>query len=362
MSIYKTIESGSGQFEKKLVLLQPTNLSGSYLKFTKADRTDLSGRFFGNLFSSFNLPITVEQIQDYTTGKYSNTAFQYLNQDKVIVVEIPKNSYGEMIDGKTVVLTVPTSSGQTTMYSTFFKNSIIDSIGNQIYSDPNQQSSEIGQTYNVQELPGQAGLANAKSGYSSNVAYLFADKKQKPENNSNYSWATSSKYFRTQTGLPTGVIGAKFAANYSSADGSVVDVPVGIVYLDKGFAVITDPTIVNTFSYNSGAKNPDGSAYSGGADFTSIYFDSGSTLTFQSFNTEFIQHAVCIALPNEFYQSSNPTFTEAYGADNQEGNPVAITEIGLYNDKYELIAIAKTNKPLAKSKSSVLSFDITIRV
>ena len=361
MSIYKTIESGSGQFEKNLVPLQATTLTTSALKFTKADRTDLSSRFFGNLFASFNLPITVEQIQDFTTGEYANTAFQYLNQDTVIVVEIPKNSYGEMIDGKTVALTVPTTSGQTTMYSTFFKNSILDTAGNQIYSDPNQESSQFGQTFNTQELPGQAGLTNALSGYSSNVAYLFSDTTQKPEGNSNYSWASSSKYFRTQTGLPTGVIGSKFAANFSSADGSVVDIPVGIVYLDKGFAVITDPTIVANFAYSEGS-NPDATPYVGNANFTSIYFASGSTLTFQSFNTEFIQHAVCIALPNEFYQSNNPTFTEAFGADNQGNNPVAITEIGLYNANYELIAIAKTQKPLAKSKSSVLSFDITIQV
>jgi len=361
MSIYKTIETGSGQFQKSLIILSPTNLSGQYLNFTLADRTDLSGRFFGNLFSSFNLPITVDQLQNFSTGTFANTAFQYLNQDKVIIVEIPKNSYGEMVDGKSVALTVPTSGGSISMYSTFFKNSILDTAGNQIYSDPNQQSSQFGQTYNTLELPGQAGLINAISGYSSNVAYLFSDSIQRPENNSNYSWATSSNYFRTQTNLPTGVVGSKFAANYSSADGTVVDIPVGIVYLDKGFAVITDPTIVGSFSYSSGF-NSDGSAYSGGAAFTNIHFASGSTLTFQSFNTEFIQHAVCIALPNEFYQSTNPTFVEAFGADNLNNNPVAVTEIGLYNANYELIAIAKVNTPLAKTKSSVLSFDIQIRV
>lgn len=361
MSIYKTVETGSGQFEKTLVLLPSTNLGGDDLLFTEADRTDLSGRIFGNLFSSFNLPITVNQLQQFTTGIYANTAFQYLNQNKVIIVEIPKNSYGEMIDGKSVVLNVPTTAGTVTMYSTFFKNAVLDTAGQMIYSDPNQQSSQFGQTYNLQQLPGQASLANPLTGYSSNVAYLFSDSIQRPENNANYSWATSSKYFRTQNNLPTGIIGSKFAANYSSADGPTVDIPVGIVYLDKGFAVITHPTIVNSFYYLQGS-NLDGTGYSGDINFTEIYFQTGASLSFQSFNTEFVQHAVCVGLPNEFYQSNNPTFIEAYGADNLDNNPVAITEVGLYNANYELIAVAKLNKPIAKSKSSVISFDILIRV
>jgi len=360
MEIYKQIDSGSGVFEKKLIPLSQTILNGSNLKFTKVERTDLSNRFFGNLYSSFNLPITVGQKQKFTIGDYSTTAFQYLNRDSVIVAEIPKNTYGEMVDGKSIKLIVPLTSGRTmTLYSTFFRNSILDTSGHAIYSDPNQQSKEFGQSYNTIELPGQAGLTNPITGYSSNVAYMFCDSIQKPSNNSGYTWASTNKYFTSQTNLPTGVIGSKFAANYSSADG-IVDIPVGIAYLDKGFIVITHPSIVNDFDYTNAELN--GSSYAGDDKFTNIYFDSGSTLTFTSFNTEFIQHAVCIALPNEFYKSNNPTFLEAYGVDNIENSPVAITEIGLYNDKFELIAIAKSNKPLAKTKSSVLSFDITIRV
>ena len=359
MGIYKQIQSGSGVFQKNLNLLPQTSLVGPDLNFTKIDRTDLSSRIFGNLFSSFNLPITVLQQSNFTTGKYLNTAFQYLNQDTAIVLEIPKNTYGELIDGKTISLAIPVGTGTTTVYSTFFKNSLLNTAGHLIYSDPNQQSVEFGQTYTIQELPGQAGLANPLSGYSSNIAFLFSDSIQKPQNNSNYTWATNSKYFVNEQNLPTGIIGSKFPANYSSLDG-VVDVPVGIVYLDKGFIVITDPTIVSNFNYSS-AYNNDNSPYIGDSNFTDIHFASGCTLTFQSFNTEFVQHAVCIALPNEFYQSNNPTFTEAYGT-NVNNSPVAITEIGLYNDNFELIAIAKTNAPVAKNKSSVLSFDITIKV
>lgn len=356
MAIFKAIQSGSGVFQKTLNLLGQTSLVGPDLNFTKMDRTDLANRIFGNLFASFNLPITVQEQSDFTTGIYSNTAFQYLNQNTAIVLEIPKNTYGELIDGKSISLTIPVGSGSTNVYSSFFKNAI---LSHYIYSDPNQQSSEFGQTYQIQELPGQAGLATPLSGYSSNIAFLFSDSIQHPQNNSNLTWATNSQYFVNEPNLPTGVVGSKYPANYSSLDG-IVDVPVGIAYLDKGFIVLTHPTIVNNFSYTS-ALNLDDSAYVGDANFTQIHFASGSTLQFQSFNTEFTQHVICIALPNEFYQSNNPTFTEAYGT-NIANNPVAITEIGLYNSSMDLLAICKSAAPIGKNVSSILSFDITIKV
>ena len=358
MAIYKEIESGSGLFEKKLVLLPQTVLSNSQLKFTKAQRTDLTDRMFANLFASFNLPITLEQQQMFTGGVYQHTAFQYLNANDVIIVEIPKNSYGEMIDGKSISLTVPTNAGSVQIYSSFFKNSLLNTAGHMVYSDPNGQSKAFGQAYNISELPGQAGLTNPLNGYSSNIAFLFSDSIQRPEKNNTYTWSVGGKYFKGQTGLPTGVSGNKNAANYSSGDGTV-DIPVGIAYLDKGFIVITHPTIVNDFKHTAAFLN--GSGYTGTNKFSNIYFPTIANLAFSSFNTEFVQHAVCIALPNEFYKSNNPTFVQAYG-ENVEENPVAVTEIGLYNDKYELIAIAKTNKPLPKGKSSVLSFDIVIKV
>ena len=247
MAIYKEIENGAGNFEKKLVLLPQTALSGSDLKFTKAQRTDTTERIYGNLFSSFNFPIVLDDKQKFSVGEYADTAFQYLNQDDIIVVEIPKNTYGELIDGKSINLAIPTTGGTVNVFSTFFKNSILDTAGQMIYSDPNQQSSQFGQPYNIIELPGQAGLTNPISGYPSNVAFLFSDSIQKPNNNSSYSWGTNNKYFTTQTNLPTGVVGSKFAANYSSADGTV-DIPVGVAFFDKGFFVISHPTKLKSFN------------------------------------------------------------------------------------------------------------------
>lgn len=367
MAIYKAVEQGSGIFEKKLITLGVTSLNGEELKFSKADRTDLLS-YNANLFSSFNLPITTTQKNKFTgSGQFANSAFQHLNQDKVIVVEIVKNSYGEEIDGKTFSIKVPLKTGSVystiTCYSSFFSNSLISEIGEQLYSDPNQESAEFGQNYAITELPGQNGLPTPKSGYSSNVAFLFSDDIRKPRGNNSYTWSQDSKYFIGQYSVPPNLENFKWPANMSNSDGTGVDVPVGIVYLDKGFAVLTHPAIVNNFAHDQGI-NEDGSDYSGDAKFNNIHF-SGATLanvSFNSFNTEFIQRVSCFALPNEFYTSSNPTFVEAYGLTNTGNNPVAFTEVALYNSKYELIGIAKTSEPILKTKADIVTFDVQIKL
>lgn len=366
MAIFKEVESGSGIFEKKLVTLPQTTLTLNELNFTKCDRTDLSGRFFGNLFSSFNLPITSNDKNMFNIGKYANTAFKVLNQDKVIIIEIPKNTYGEMIDGKNINLTVPIVSGATPMvlslFSSFFKGTLVAQSGEKLYSDPNQFSEQFGQAYSTtEEIAGQSGAANPVKGYSSNVAYMFCDTIQKPANNASASWSTQGKFVGRITTPTSPEDGTKYAANFDASSG-VIDVPVGIAYLDKGFIVITHPTIVNNINYAI-ASNKNNTPYTGDANFTEIHFAADkASATFNSFNTEFIQHAICFCLPNEFFKSNNPTFAEAYGEDNLNNNPVAITEIGLYNANHELIAIAKTNQPVFKTKSSLLTFDVKIKV
>ncbi len=84
--------------------------------------------------------------------------------------------------------------------------------------------------------------------------------------------------------------------------------------------------------------------------------------TFQSFDTEFVQHITCLALPNEFYTSTNPTFIDVYGNNVTNSDYVRITEVGLYNAAGILIAIAKTSEPVYKNRAGVVSFDITLKV
>lgn len=366
-SILKPVEVGSGTFEKTLLDLGTQLLSGSTMPITKADRNELSNRYFGNLFASFNLPITDNQKDKFVSGIYSATAFSGFNQNRILVIEIPKDLYGESVDGKSIYCKLPVISGASSaetvieMYSTFFDSSELRRVGNAAYSDPNQPSSEFGQNFNSDdELPGQNGLANPLSGFSSNVAYLFSDQIKRPFGLPANSWATSNGRFKNQV---NGGTGTKFPALFEDNGVYSPDVPVGIAYLDKGFIVITHPAIVNNLSY-SAAQNSNNTIYTGGTGFTQIHYSSSTSAitSFKSFNTEYIQNVVCMALPNEFFTSNNPSFVDKYGNVIPSNAYVRITEIGLYNSNQELIAIAKTSEPIYKNKSGTVSFNVQLKV
>jgi hypothetical protein len=89
----KQVETGSTVFETN-ILKSNHSISGNLLKFTKASRIDLTNRPFGNLFTSFNLPILdSDKMLFQSGGTFYNTAIQDINVDEVILVEIPKNHY-----------------------------------------------------------------------------------------------------------------------------------------------------------------------------------------------------------------------------------------------------------------------------
>ena len=68
------------------------------------------------------------------------------------------------------------------------------------------------------------------------------------------------------------------------------------------------------------------------------------------------QHYFCRVPNKEFNFSSNPTFTSGSDGDFTVStyfkNPKSfVTQVGLYNDNNELLAVAKLSKPLLKSYS-----------
>lgn len=356
---FKPIENATS-FQRSLVYVPTPTLRGAEVKMVLASRVedifDDNKTMFGNMFSSLNLPCTTEDINEFLYGMYSTNAFQYLNTDTALIIEIPKNTYGELIDGKTIRLRLELENSQMIdIYSTFFENSALDANGNLFYTDPNQFSSKFGNNYKSDEiLPGQHGLATPLKGFNSNVAYLFTDYVKKPRNISTNTWASTGTYFKTQTNVPSGKVADKFYAKYTGAQ---MDTPVGIAYLDKGFLVITHPNIINNLKTAKIEVGVPGTEISGTNNYALKQFYYNSTvLDFSSFSSEFIQHAVCACLPNEFYETNNPTYD--VGSD----RAVAITEIGLYNSSFELIAYAKPGFPIAKDKYSILSFNINIRV
>lgn len=361
----KLVETGSTTFETNIVKTSHA-INGDMLKYTKADRTDLTNRPFGNLFSSFNLPITDEQKELFTSGgTYYNTAISGVNTDQIIVIEIPKNEYEELVDGKTISFTLPVVSGGTptpiNIYGTYFMDN------SQNLDKPNDRYSDS------TEAAGYFGITpSGDNDYNSNVVFLFSSYIKNPQFNTGTTWnqwTTANKY---NTKNPLADTTAKQFAVLDPNDNinnDTADEVVGIAYLDKGFIVITNPTIVNNFAYSgatsSGYDNIlSGSTYTGGTDFTQIFFTSStlSNSSYTSVKTEYIQNVYAFAMNGEFYESSNPTFLEAYPDGNPNNEPVYITEIGLYNEKMELIAIGKTTEPLPKNKNNVITFNIQLKL
>jgi len=357
----KQVDQTSGGFKKEKTFLNSGNLTtldssgtpkSNHISFTVADRTDLTSREYGNLFSSFNYPITDDQKTKFTgttfiNGGFSDTAFSAIgNQDKIVIIDIPKNHYGELIDGKTVKLTIP--SGETTidLYSTFFNDPIAILSPDTLLSDPQPHSHEFGQPN--QDNP-------------TNVAYLFTDAfsgdtSRRPNADTSKSWSTGHGNKRPFDK------GGKELANFMDDNAASLkkDEPVGIAYLSSGFLVIHDSILVNELEARYGVNH----TKTGSTSSEEPVLSSAST-QFKSFVSEFVQHVVCIADLDEFNVSTNKTFEDVYGVggvSNNSNEPVYITEIGLYNSKSELIGIAKTSEPIPKSKNSIIALDIKITV
>jgi len=150
------------------------------------------------------------------------------------------------------------------------------------------------------------------------------------------------------------------------------DIPVGFVVLDKGLIAITHTDIVNSIDWVSGFL-PDGSPNSGG-ETTNIYFDTTDTsiygdeepicsLDFTSLDTVFKLRTTCNSLLGQFYISNNATWDNALASNPYAANQqVSITEVGLYNELNELVAVAKFSEPIYKGALDLFTFEIDINL
>ena len=471
----KPIESGATGFQK-VVYSTSSNLNDNKLLYTYANKTEISTPY-GNLFKSFNFPITNAETSRFLS-QYQGKALNYLNVDEIVVVEIPKGEYGELIDGKTFQLTLPVTLNSvetaTTVYGTYFGYNGEGAVAtNFIGRNLNTQLSEKNKNhfgFDPTDL----------NGYNTNVTFLYCNDvingrpKNKGDeatvltattftlnnsltnkytlstvtfssndsvkvevtssvnisdvvvevdgfqifgpnstsNSSNSSWVTitpqsinsvNPKVYQvgstTTSKDITITIKQKQQSNnlswdvwsatnkfpsleyderkkiYAAYDGVRIngsfiqdsyDKPVGILYQDKGFAVITDPELVQGFRYSAGTSSgfnaiPSGNTYSGNENFAKIYFTSNtiSNSQFDSITTEFVQNITCLALPNEFVSTTNSTYEGAY-AENASEKPVFITSIGLYNEAGDLIGIGKLSEPVKKLPNTIIPFNIRL--
>lgn len=292
-----------------------TSVSGTNVTRLSIDRNSFDTNSLVNLYYSFGLPLNTSDDITYTGvtnayGGFADTAFSGLAATKIAVFGINNATYGEMIDGKSIKLVLPTTGGTYTIYSTFQNKNIALNI----------------EDSNVNDISTNASLID------SNIAFLFCDTIKKPNGDASLSWATgwdSHKPFSLNNK-------SLFNFQTNSNLGVTADTLVGVAYLDKGIIVITNPTIVNNFI------NSD----------SSTGVTTATTVSFDSISTDVYQNITCIADRGEFGSSTNPTLGS--------GDNPRISEVGLYDNLGNLIAIAKSDRQITKNVNEFLALGIKI--
>jgi hypothetical protein len=150
---------------------------------------------------------------------------------------------------------------------------------------------------------------------------------------------------------------ATFSSSYSHGNGQ----GFGLFYPDQGLIVLNPSAIHNTIGTSIDKDSAGGAsistsisvesknqfllhnAISGGADFEARRTENVST-----------SHYFVRATNREFNFSNNPTYVTGtdgtFAESTFERDPKTfITTVGLYNDANEMIAVAKTSQPIAKS-------------
>jgi hypothetical protein len=110
--------------------------------------------------------------------------------------------------------------------------------------------------------------------------------------------------------------------------------------------------------------------HDGNGSYTSESIDTGFSVEFRATNKIYEHEIVCKIPANEFNFSTNPTLKINNYTDTEQFKPFVtgsdfklyFTTIGLYNDNYELVAIAKLANPLPKYEDKdlniIVKFDV----
>ena len=307
----KAVETQSSTISTESVNIGVTTISGSNITQVSIDRNDSNTDSYVNLFYSFGLPLTSTDDTKFTgttfgNGGYSDTALSGLAQTEILVFALNNANYGDVLDGKTIRFTLPTSAGTYTMYSTF-------------QSKGSQNSVEDG---NIRDTSPTA------NNFGSNIAMLFSDTIMRPNGgDATLSWATGYN-----TVKPFSINNKRlFNLQTNSNLALTADTAVGIAYLDKGILVITNPTILAAYDAVTA---------------------TGASVTFNSVSTNVFQNITCIANRGEFGGSTNITFSSS--------DTPRISEIGLFDSFGNLIALGKTDRHITKNVNEIKVFNVKI--
>lgn len=344
-------------------------VNGSGLTYTFCDRTNLTS-VEANYFTSFNLPYTADALSTGSTLSLVKPELQQLNVNNIVICPIPSGYYNEMIDGRSITLKVPQLSGSTAITA----------------------KTVVSSTYTVLEKFESSELLGT------NVAFLFCDDINLPytgttsngtiNKSSVTTWNTPSSFIDRPSAVSylevesldvntdqrpfSGVnLAVSVSENYPTQTnkGYNYDVPVGFAALDKGWFVFTHPKIVNNIPFALGQKI-DGSSNAGPTSATTnIYFSSAtiSNANFEDIDVQYKTSYIALVVPGEFYISTNPSWDTAKNYIEQVNetfgyDAISISEVGLYNAKNEMIAIAKLDRPLEKNYGDLVTFTLDINI
>ena len=337
----KPVESGSNNITNTTVLIGETVVSGDNLTYISLDKNNNNSKYT-NYFKSLRLPILNSEKNLFTgtsNNGWQNTSFSGLAANKILMVVINNDSYGELIDGKTIKTTLPivtgytsggTATGITTydIYSTFARSSQYGLI---------QQDSRY-----------KDGTIWTEGLFGSDfpVSYLVSDNIQKPNNDPLQSWSTGYDEFK-----PFSINNKKLInTNNVPATGLVADKVIGVAYLDKGILAFTDPIIVNNIATDFTGDTETAII----TNDLGLYYYTGGTFntTVDSVVNNLVQNVVCVAGRNQFFRSNNTTI--------DINDNVRISEIGITDVTGEVLAIGKIDRQLIKKKNDFVIFDVQV--
>ena len=290
-----------------------------------------------------SLPLNPKQIYNFTTRLtvdqgWADTSFTSLGASNVLLAVIDNDSFGEMVNGQSIKMTLPVYTGYTTggtptgvttytLYSTFPKAKQNNAILDFQYKDTSI-------------------YPQALFGNQINVAYLVSDDIQRPNNDPTTSWSNGYDSYKPFSQARKETINVQTI----SSTGINADKVVGVVYLDKGIIAITDPTIVDNIATNY-SGDPETNTIN---DSLGLYSYTGGSYNtvIDSIQNDLVQDVLCIAGRGEFYSTQNKTFTI--------NDNVRISEIALTDSKGNILAIGKTDKHVIKTKNDIIMFNVQI--
>lgn len=309
----KPVEKQSTQIISTIIPNGQVTINGGDISYNVINRNNFETDSLVNLYYSFGLPLTTVQDINFTdvsfeNGGYSNTTLRGLAKSNILVIGLKNTTYGESLDGKQIRLNLSTTAGNFTIYSTFQNKG-----ASLVSEDANFRDTSITTRF-----------------IGDNIALLFSDDIQTPNGGvGGLSWGTGFG-----SNLPFSQ-GQKQLYNLTTTSslGKNADTMVGVAYLDKGFLVITEQSIVNAFVSSA---------------------TTDTTIVFGSISTQVSQSITCIANRGEFGTSTNPSF-------NNTSVP-RISEVGLYDRIGNLIALAKPDRHITKPVNDFLALGITFIV